>query len=232
MENPGAIGRFRREAKAAAGLSHPHVVTVHDFGAPKDDRAYLVMERLQGRSLREELQARGPLEPARVMRILHGVWAAVTLAHQRRLLHRDLKPENIFLAQGEDGEVAKILDFGLVRPLSPGATDSVAHTAPGALIGTIAYMSPEQRRGESPAESWDSWALAVVAFEMLAGARPFATSDDSDHVLVHGLELALRTCGRPLTANAEAFFRRAPSIDPAQRPSSVAQLIEELEAAL
>jgi serine/threonine-protein kinase len=167
------------------------------------------------------------------MRILRGVAAAVALAHQRGLLHRDLKPENIFLAQGESGEVAKVLDFGLVRSLAPGATETAAQTVPGAVMGTVAYMSPEQRRGEAPAESWDIWALALVAFEALTGAHPFTSSSGSAAPSYdRGGDLVLRAGRRPLPAAGVAFFERALSIDPALRPPSVEKLIEELEGAL
>jgi serine/threonine-protein kinase len=130
------------------------------------------------------------------------------------------------------GEVAKVLDFGLVRSLSPGATETAAQTVPGAVLGTGAYMSPEQRRGEAPAEGWDIWALALVAFETLTGAHPFtASSGSAAPSYDRGGYLVLRAGRRPLPAAGMAFFERALSIDPAHRPSSVVQLVEELDAA-
>ncbi len=216
MTSPDAVARFKREARAVASLVHAHVVTVHDFGVDSDERAYLVMELLEGRTLREELHERGSLEPGRALAILRGVSSAVAAAHERRLLHRDLKPENIFLSRGSTGEVAKVLDFGLVKPLGPAPADNLTGTAPGALIGTIAYMSPEQRAGGPPDESWDVWALTVVAFEMLTGVHPFAVS------------------GEPMTSvvPTSAFFEHALAAERSRRPASVHQLIEQLEAAL
>ena len=124
MASPDALARFRREARTAARLSHPGVVNVYDFGVADDERAYLVMELLKGRSLREELRERGRLDSETALGILRGVSGAVALAHENGLLHRDIKPENIFLARSEHGQVAKILDFGLVKPLNPSATET------------------------------------------------------------------------------------------------------------
>jgi hypothetical protein len=230
--SPGAVARFRREARTAAQLSHPNVVSVYDFGVAEDDRAYLVMELLTGRTLREDLRERGRLDSARALKILRGVSAAVALAHDRGLIHRDLKPENIFLVQSEGEEGAKILDFGLVKPLNPGATDTLSGTLPGALVGTPAYMSPEQLRHETPAESWDVWALAVIAFEVLTGAYPFVFADDRRSALA-SLD-CVPTVDPPaaLPPTAREFFERAFAPDRARRPASARQLIDELEVVL
>jgi len=233
MASPDAVARFRREARTAARLSHPSVVNVYDFGVAEDGRAYLVMELLKGRSLREELCERGRLDSETALNVLRAVSGAVALAHENGLLHRDIKPENIFLAQSEHGEVAKILDFGLVKPLDQGATDAVARTMPGALIGTPAYMSPEQLRGEAPAETWDVWALAVVAFEMLTGTHPFACSGGGTRsVLVGGCSPVPCLDGSTLTPTALTFFERAFAVDCSRRPLSARQFIDEFAAAL
>jgi len=232
MSSADAIARFRREARIAARLAHPSVVSVYDFGVADDDRAYLVMERLKGRSLREELRERGRIDPSKTLDILRDISSAVALAHQKGLIHRDVKPENIFLAQSERGEVAKILDFGLVKPLNPGTTDTVAGTLAGSLLGTVAYMSPEQARGETPAESWDVWALAVVAFEMLTGAHPFSPVADQRAALAGGRHPMACLDVSTLPAPARGFFERAFAADCAVRPASVRHLVEELSAAL
>ena len=228
-----AVARFRREAKAAAGFSHPNVVTVHDFGVAEDNRAYLVMELLIGCSLRDELQRSSRLDSKRVLDILSGVSAAVAAAHERMLLHRDLKPENIFLTRSGNAEVAKILDFGVVKPMTPGgAMESMPGTAPGVLIGTLPYMSPEQIRGEAPAESWDLWALSVVAFEMLTGVRPFAASADWRSALIEGRFPPINTDTAALTQALKEFFERSLAVDRTRRPASARQLIDELQAAI
>jgi serine/threonine-protein kinase len=232
MTSPDALARFRREATTAAGLCHPSVVNVHDYGVAADGRTYLVMELLKGRSLREELRERTTLDSETTLTILRSVSAAVALAHARGLLHRDLKPENIFLAESEHGQVAKILDFGLVKPLNPGSSDTVGNTLPGAAIGTPAYMSPEQRRGEMPDETWDVWALAVVAFEMLTGSHPFAFSAESPGTLAVCCSPDPSVEAPALSPSVQALFERAFALDSSRRPMSVHQLIEELEMAL
>jgi hypothetical protein len=232
MTSPDASARFRREARIAAGLSHPSVVDVYDFGVADDGRTFLVMELLQGRSLREELRERRRLGSETALELLRPVCDAVALAHAHGFLHRDLKPENIFLAQSKHGQMAKILDFGLVKPLNPGATDTVAGTIPGAPMGTPAYMSPEQRRGEAPAETWDLWALAVVTFEMLTGTHPFAFSVDPRSEMVVAWRADQCQQASPLTPSVRAFFDRALAPDCSRRPTSVRQFMDELEKAI
>jgi tRNA A-37 threonylcarbamoyl transferase component Bud32 len=180
-----AAERFRREARAAASFTHPNVVTVYDFGVEAQTRAFLVMELLQGATLREELSKHRRLDTVRTLRILRSVCAAVEAAHRRQLIHRDLKPENIFLTRdpsspGAD-ETAKVLDFGIAKfatgPDQSAETRTLgADTGPGVLLGTPAYMSPEQLLGESVGPHWDLWSLGVVAYEMLTGALPFGTT--------------------------------------------------------
>jgi serine/threonine-protein kinase len=148
-------------------------------------------------------------------------------------LHRDLKPENIFLTRSGNAEVAKILDFGVVKPMTPGGVmESMPGTAPGVLIGTLPYMSPEQIRGEAPAESWDLWALSVVAFEMLTGVRPFAASADWRSALIEGRFPPINTDTAALTQALNKFFERSLAVDRTRRPASARQFIDELQAAI
>src|SRR5205823_5900177 len=128
-----------------ASISHPNLATVHDFGVD-EARAFLIMELLQGVSLRQELQQQKRLTPQRMLDILRPVCAAVEAAHQRQLIHRDLKAENIFLARVAGGEIPKVLDFGLAKFLSSStdiATMATVDTGAGVLVGTPQYMSPE-----------------------------------------------------------------------------------------
>jgi hypothetical protein len=232
-----AAVRFKREAKAAAGFTHPNVVTVHDYGVAEGARPYLVMELLKGCTLRQELLQRKRIVPARAVEILRGVCAAVEAAHERRLLHRDLKPENIFLAQAGAQEVAKVLDFGLVKAIAPSdeeQTATLADTGPGVLIGTVRYMSPEQLRGEMPAESWDLWALAVVSYEMLTGAYPFAAEAAAGR---HQAVLSARATPVQVhvpeaPASWSAFFERALAADRILRPVSASQFCTEFQQIL
>jgi eukaryotic-like serine/threonine-protein kinase len=227
-----SAARFEREARISASFSHPNVVTVFDFGVVGESRAFLVMERLEGTTLREEI-ARGPLDIGRVLAIMHGVCEAVDAAHRRHLIHRDLKPENVFLAHGDGPERVKILDFGIAKALAGSRRYADHETTVGVLLGTRQYMAPEQLQGESPEPSWDIWALALIAHEMLTGHHPFAS-------LAIGLTgggiptaqpMAARDSG-PISPQRQRFFARWLAIDPAERPGSAVALFGELEQML
>ena len=236
--NAVAAGRFQREARAAASFAHPNVVTIYDFGVAANTRAFLVMELLEGLALRDEMKRVGRLPVAQVCSVMHGVCAAVQAAHHRQLVHRDLKPENIFLARGETGETAKVLDFGIARFLPPatleGATGATTDTESAALVGTVRYMSPERMRGGKVSPGWDLWALAVVAYEALAGAYPFAgttLAEFSRAVLAGEIEPISRHVPTA-PASWQAFFAGALSPDSATRPGSAAEFLSQLERAL
>ena len=228
-----ALARFKREARAAAGFAHPNVVTVHDVGVADDGRAYLVMELLSGATLRAALRQEGRFPPERARAVLHGVGAAIEAAHDRHLVHRDLKPENIMLVRSAGAEVPKILDFGVAKLLPVEETlATMGDTSPGQLLGTLAYMSPEQLRGLAPSPGWDLWALAVVAYEMVVGTHPFGGSE------ARGLlELHLRRVA-PVPGDIgsdptrwNAFFTRALAPEPGDRPVSARDLVREFESA-
>ena len=227
-----AAERFRREARAAASFSHPNVVTVYDFGSVAETRAFLVMELLEGTTVREELGAQKRFAPPRVIEIMRGLCAAVDAAHKRQLVHRDLKPENVFLSRGETGEITKVLDFGLAKFL-PTSTRATADTQSAVLVGTPAYMAPEQLRDQPVDPTWDLWALAVITYEMLTGVNPFAGPT--------GLDYAAVLMGRfpPLTmflqgspTRWQEFFERALALDPARRPKLARAFFGELEQVL
>ncbi len=233
MPGTDALARFRWEAKAAAGFAHPNVVTVHDFGVAEDNRAYLVMELLSGCNLREELLRCKRLDAMRVLEIMSGVSSAIAAAHERMLLHRDLKPENIFLARSESAITAKVLDFGLAKLMAQGAgMESIPSTAHGMLIGTLPYMSPERIRGGAPTESWDIWAMAVVAFEMLTGVHPFSALTSWGSLLGEDHFPPLEDDAPALTPQLKLFFKRSLAVDCSQRPPSARHFIAEFQAAL
>jgi eukaryotic-like serine/threonine-protein kinase len=173
-----AIEKFRQESQLTGSLAHPNVVTVFDFGVDGVHRVFLVMELLEGITLRQELRAKRRLYPRRTLQLFEGICAGLEAAHARGLIHRDLKPENIFLSRKDAHEVVKITDFGIAKalPLSP---DETRDTITGALVGTTRYMSPERLRGRSLSPRWDLWALAVIAYEALCGAAPFSGDDMS-----------------------------------------------------
>jgi tRNA A-37 threonylcarbamoyl transferase component Bud32 len=239
VDSPEALQRFRKEARAAAGFTHPNVVTIYDYGIEGETRAFLVMELLEGVTLRDELKRRQRLEPSRMVSIFRGVCAAVEAAHQRDLIHRDLKPENIFIARsaGETGEVIKVLDFGIAKFL-PAHDDSAptlatAATHTGVLIGTPAYMPPEQLLGEDLNVSWDLWALTVVAYESLTGAPPFAASIGGDwrRAILSGNLTPLSAHIDHPPERWESFFVRSFAADRTKRAASVSEFLEQVEEA-
>ncbi len=227
-----AGARFKWEAKAAAAFTHPNVVTVYDFGVAEDGRAYTVMELLEGCTLRQELERHGHLDLARALAIMKGACGAAAAAHEQGLLHRDLKPENIFLTRRGGEEAVKILDFGLVKQLSGFGQDreSLATTA-GVLVGTLRYMAPEQLRGGTPAESWDLWALAIVAYEMLIGAYPFAAPQEIGELMGPRRVAVIHEQLPDAPPEWQGFFEKALSPDPAKRPASAQTLFAELQTA-
>jgi len=181
-EDPERRARFEAEAGAIAALSHPNVLAIHDIGVC-DDVPYLVMELLEGRTLRERLED-GPLSAARTIAVAAQVAHGLSAAHDKGIVHRDLKPENIVVAS--DGR-ARILDFGLARRELPAATGSQSLaptvallTEPGSVMGTHGYMSPEQVRGLPADARSDLFALGAVMHEMLTGRRAFQAETAAD----------------------------------------------------
>src|SRR5947209_8049653 len=170
------VRRFEQEARAASSLNHPNIVTIYDVGF-EGELAYIAMELIQGQDLRA-MAAKAPVTLNQAVRIISKVADGLAAAHDRGIVHRDLKPENIIISTGgylsNSGHV-KILDFGLaklVRPLSPNDT-TLPHTQPGAVFGTVGYMSPEQASGLEADFRTDHFSLGVILFEMLTGRRPF-----------------------------------------------------------
>lgn len=169
---PEARERFLRESRACAQLRHPNIVGILDFDFDASNQPFMVMELLSGPSLREEIELESPMAPARVAAILGPVAAALQLAHDRGITHRDLKPANIVVHRYESGErVYKVIDFGLAAMKA--ASDETRLTDPAFFVGTLAYAAPEQVRGDAVTAATDVYALGVIAYEMLTGARPF-----------------------------------------------------------
>jgi eukaryotic-like serine/threonine-protein kinase len=180
--DPDRQRRFEQEARAVAALNHPNVLVVHDVGT-HEGRSWIVTELLEGETLREKLRE-GRLPPRKAVDVAIQVARGLSAAHEKGIVHRDLKPENVFLTR--DGR-AKILDFGLARvdllSLDREAetqTSPNEGTSPGMILGTMAYMSPEQARGRPADARSDVFALGAVLYEMLAGKRPFAGATLAD----------------------------------------------------
>jgi serine/threonine-protein kinase len=171
--SPATAARFAREVQAVTGLTHVNTVRVYDYGRAEDGSFYYVMEYLDGPTLKEFVQKQGPLPPGRVVYLLRQVCGALTEAHAAGLVHRDLKPGNVIVAAlGGQRDVAKLLDFGLVQDLSAAADHRL--TRAGTVLGTPAYMSPEQASGESAVDArGDLYSLGAVMFFALTGRPPF-----------------------------------------------------------
>ncbi|MGH3160128.1 MAG: protein kinase domain-containing protein, partial [Streptosporangiaceae bacterium] len=157
------VARFIREARSIAQLSHPNVVAVFDQGAD-GHQLYLAMEYVRGPTLRQLLTERGRLNPRESLDIIESVLAGLAAAHQAGIVHRDVKPENVLLA--EDGRV-KVADFGLAR-----STTGTSHTKTGVLMGTVAYLAPEQVTANTSDARCDVYAAGVMLFELLTGQQP------------------------------------------------------------
>jgi beta-lactam-binding protein with PASTA domain len=162
--DPAFVDRFRREARAAASLSHPNIVAVYDWGAV-DSVYYMVMEYVRGPSVRHLLNEQGRMEPAQAAEILRQSLLALGHAHHQGFVHRDMKPENLLVTQ--EG-VVKVADFGLARAYADGRV-----TQAGAVTGTVQYLAPEQIRGEPADPRSDLYSIGIVAYELLTGKLPF-----------------------------------------------------------
>jgi eukaryotic-like serine/threonine-protein kinase len=225
--------RFRREARAAGRLRHPNAVAVTDFGDTPEGYVYIVMELLEGRTLRELIAAEGPLRPGRAVSLMGQAAAAVAAAHEAGVIHRDLKPGNIFIVHGEDSRAAvKVLDFGIAKLAADSAEDSDAKnlTQTGVMIGTPRYMSPEQCDGERLTPASDVYSLGVILYEMLVGAPPF----NGPTPLAVALQHSSKPPRRPrelvpsIPEELERVVLHALAKSPAERPGNAGDFRREL----
>jgi eukaryotic-like serine/threonine-protein kinase len=228
-----AIEKFKQESQVTGSFTHPNVVTVYDFGVEAGQRVFLVMELLQGITLRQEMRTAKRLDAARTLELFEGICAGVGAAHGQGLIHRDLKPENIFLSRKDTREFVKITDFGIAKSM-PQTPDETRDTITGVVVGTMKYMSPEQLRGRPASPRWDLWALAVIGYEALCGCAPFV-GDDSESLRI----AILGGNFPPVTALVpdaplgwQAFFESAFAHDEEHRPESVAEFWRGLQECL
>jgi serine/threonine protein kinase len=231
VEDEHARARFQREAQAAANLRGPHVVDIFDHGV-HEDTPYIVMELLEGETLSARLKAKKKLPPDEVVALVGQIGRAIAKAHAAGVIHRDLKPENVFIVEGEHGEVAKLLDFGIAkRVIEPLAGTT---TGCGAMLGTPFYMSPEQLVDAALADARaDLWSLAVITYECLVGRRPFSAGSMP--------ELAVAVLAEPIPIPSQhgavppgfdAWFQRATMRDADARFQDAIEMVDALASSL
>ena len=233
VEDEAALVRFRREAKAAGRLQHQNAVTVTDFGQTQDGYVYLVMELLEGRTLRDVLAKEAPLDAARSVALMLQVSAAVAAAHEAGIIHRDLKPANIFIVQRADvPAVVKVLDFGIAKLAADSLDDDDPNTLTqiGAMIGTPRYMSPEQCDGAELTSAADVYSLGVILYEMLTGAVPFSGSTPLSIAMKHKSETprSPREFVSSIRPALEQVVLHTLEKRPEDRPANAAEFRQEL----
>jgi serine/threonine protein kinase len=227
-----AVARFEREAIAAGNLKHPNIAEATDFGQLPDGSLYLVMEYVEGTTLRELLAQQRRLPPERAVRILSQVAAALEAAHAHEVVHRDLKPENVIVSGPND--VVKVIDFGMAKLRSAAfgaATKQV--TAVGTVLGSAEYMAPEQVMAQAVDARADQYALGVLAFELLTGKPPFKTEDVGRVMMMH--------VGAPVPSTRDSVPTLPPEVDavtsrmlaklPDDRYTSVGEAMSALSSA-
>ncbi len=226
-----AIARFKREAQAAASLRSSHVVQILDHGVD-NGVPFIAMELLEGETLSDRIERSTQLSPTETAEILSQVARALQRAHENGIIHRDLKPDNIFLAREGDGQIAKVLDFGVAKKLGSLSNSGGLKTNTGAVLGTPYYMSPEQALAKPDVNhKTDIWSFGIIAYECLTGARPF----DGDSLAALFLAVCHEAPPIPSTIarvppGFDAWFARAAARDVAARFESAAEAAAQLRA--
>lgn len=210
--------RFEREAQSAARISHPHVTAIYRIGRLANDIPYIVMEYIDGRTVREILEARGAFEPPEARGILVAVASALAAAHERGIIHRDVRPENVFI-ENHTGR-AVLADFGIAALLETGSDPVQRLTAAGVRMGEVGHMSPEQVRGEPVTEQSDVYAFGILAYEVLTGEGPYAVRTEAQTLAAHlqHQPRRLRELRADVDAGLAALLERCLAKDPNRRP--------------
>src|SRR3954452_11110366 len=228
--DPSFQARFRREAQAAASLNHPAIVAVYDTGEEDmlGNQPYIVMEYVEGRTLRDVLKIEVRLMPRRAMEIVAGVCAALDFSHRNGIIHRDVKPGNVMITRS--GAV-KVMDFGIARAVADNAA-TVTQTA--AVIGTAQYLSPEQARGENVDARSDVYSTGVLLFELITGSPPFTGDSPVAVAYQHVRENAPppSSLNPDVPPELDAIVLKAMAKNPANRYQSAAEMRADLIRAI
>ena len=217
--------RFRREARLAANLSHPNICRIHDIGQ-HDAHMYLTMEYIEGKTLNDVIKAKGAVEPRIAVNLMKRIATAVQFAHAQGIIHRDLKPANVMIKRDRD---FVLMDFGLARRIDQ---DDVQLTATGAVLGTPAYMAPEQLRGENTevGPQADVYSLGIMLFELLTGQRPFQGTLPQIYAQVLTTESVAPSSAQPgLDPALDEMCRKATNRDVSKRFKSASEFARALE---
>lgn len=235
VNDPQAVKRFRNEANAAGAIRHPNAIAITDFNITPDGLAYLVMDLVEGRSLREIIKKEGALGQVRTVKLIGQVCDAVAAAHRKGIIHRDLKPDNIMVESpdGTDEEIVHVLDFGIAK-LSQNPAYSENITVGGAILGSPYYMSPEQCDGRQLDTRSDIYSLGIILYEMLTGKVPFRAQTPWGLVKMHcsATPQPLKLHRPDINPQLEQAVLKALLKDPNDRQHTATELKRELEAAI
>jgi hypothetical protein len=226
-----ALARFRREMKVISNLIHRNIIGLYDFGQTDEDVFFMILEYVDGKPL-DRVVYRSPLEPQDVIDVCEQIASALNLAHHRGVIHRDLKPANIMLTREADGYDVKVLDFGMAKLLSRIDDDSIPQlTREGMAVGTPRYIAPEQARGEQVGPWTDLYALGLLMYEMLTGARAVKADDVEGAVSAHVSRkpLDLQELDQVSETFRPVLFRLIEK-DPQKRYRSAEELMADLDA--
>jgi eukaryotic-like serine/threonine-protein kinase len=221
-DNEGFVERFRREARSAASLNHPHIIVVYDWGRSANGTYCMAMEYASGGTLKDRIRKDGPLPPQKAVEVASQIAQALGFAHERGVIHRDVKPHNVLLS--EAGK-AKVADFGIAR-----AAAATTTSRSNLILGTASYMSPEQAKGGRVSPASDLYSLGIVLYEMLTGVLPYEAEDPVALAIKHAEERpqSLRDANPKVPEVLEGLTLRLLAKDPTDRYQNATELLEDL----
>ena len=221
-DNGGFVERFRREARSAASLNHPHIIVVYDWGRSANGTYCMAMEYASGGTLKDRIRQDGPLPPQKAVEVAFQIAQALGFAHERGVIHRDVKPHNVLLS--EAGK-AKVADFGIAQAAAANTT-----SRSNLILGTASYMSPEQAKGGRVSPASDLYSLGIVLYEMLTGVLPYEAEDPVALAIKHAEERpqSLREANPKVPEVLEGLTLRLLAKDPTDRYQNAMELLEDL----